>query len=94
MSEKEVSRKRATSRGHIMGLTSGMMKTIFSTKTRPLLGVHIVGEGAAELFCIVQAVLNLKETIDYFIENTFNYSTLAEAYKLARLGAWTRMASV
>jgi len=61
-------RFRETSRGHIMGLNSGMMKMIFSTKTRRLLGVHILGEGATELIHIGQAVLNLKGTIDYFIQ--------------------------
>jgi len=86
-----IARFRETSRGHIMGLTSGMMKMIFSLKTRRLLGVHIVGEGATELVHIGQAVLNLKGTIDYFIENTFNYPTLAEAYKIASLDAWNRM---
>jgi NAD(P) transhydrogenase len=104
MSEEEVRRReipyecgvarfRETSRGHIMGLSSGMMKMIFSTRTRRLLGVHIVGEGATELIHIGQAVLNLKGTIDYFIENTFNYPTLAEAYKIAGLDAWNRMGS-
>ncbi|ACK52210.1 pyridine nucleotide-disulphide oxidoreductase dimerisation region [Methylocella silvestris BL2] len=86
-----IARFRETSRGHIMGLNSGMMKLIFSTKTRRLLGAHIVGEGATELIHIGQAVLNLKGTIDYFIENTFNYPTLAEAYKIAGLDAWNRM---
>jgi NAD(P) transhydrogenase len=86
-----IARFRETSRGQIMGLSSGMMKMIFSTRTRRLLGVHIIGEGATELIHIGQAVLNLKGTIDYFIENTFNYPTLAEAYKIAGLDAWNRM---
>ena len=86
-----IARFRETSRGHIMGLSTGMMKMIFSIKTRRLLGVHIVGEGATELIHIGQAVLNLKGTVDYFIENTFNYPTLAEAYKIAGLDAWNRM---
>ena len=89
-----VARFRETSRGHIMGLNSGMMKMIFSIKTRRLLGVHIIGEGATELIHIGQAVLNLKGTIDYFIENTFNYPTLAEAYKIASLDAWNRLPRV
>ncbi len=88
-----MARFRETSRGHIMGLNSGMMKMIFSTSTRHLLGVHIVGEGATELIHIGQAVLNLKGTIDYFIENTFNYPTLAEAYKIAGLDAWNRLSN-
>ncbi|MFC3173112.1 Si-specific NAD(P)(+) transhydrogenase [Novosphingobium bradum] len=89
--EVGIARLRETSRGHIMGLHSGMMKLIFSLKTRRLLGAHIIGEGATELVHIGQAVLNLKGTLDYFIENTFNYPTLAEAYKVAALDAWNRM---
>ena len=84
-------RFRETSRGHIMGLHAGMMKMIFALESRRLLGVHIVGEGATELIHIGQAVLNLHGTLDYFIENTFNYPTLAEAYKIAALDAWNRM---
>ena len=86
-----IARFRETSRGHIMGLHSGFMKMIFSLETRRLLGVHIVGEGATELIHIGQAVLNLGGTLDYFVENTFNYPTLAEAYKIAALDAWNRM---
>ncbi len=86
-----IARLRETSRGHIMGLNSGFMKMIFSLETRRLLGVHIVGEGATELIHIGQAVLNLGGTLDYFVENTFNYPTLAEAYKIAALDAWNRM---
>jgi NAD(P) transhydrogenase len=86
-----IARFRETSRGHIMGLNAGLLKMIFSLETRHLLGVHIVGEGATELVHIGQAVLNLKGTLEYFIENTFNYPTLAEAYKIAALDAWNRM---
>jgi NAD(P) transhydrogenase len=86
-----IARFRETSRGHIMGLNAGLLKMIFAIETRHLLGVHIVGEGATELVHIGQAVLNLKGTLDYFIENTFNYPTLAEAYKIAALDAWNRM---
>lgn len=89
--ESGVARFRETSRGHILGLNSGFMKMIFSLETRRLLGVHIVGEGATELIHIGQAVLNLEGTLDYFVENTFNYPTLAEAYKIAALDAWNRM---
>ncbi|WP_112809731.1 Si-specific NAD(P)(+) transhydrogenase [Ensifer sp.] len=89
-----MARFRETSRGHIMGLDSGLLKMIFSLKTRRLLGVHIIGEGATELVHIGQAVLNLKGTVEYFVENTFNYPTLAEAYKIAGLDAWNRMGEI
>ena len=86
-----VARFRETARGQIMGLDAGFMKMIFALETRRLLGAHIVGEGATELIHIGQAVLNLGGTLDYFVENTFNYPTLAEAYKIAALDAWNRM---
>ena len=89
--EVGVARFRETSRGHIMGVEHGMLKMLFSLKTRRVLGVQIVGEGATELIHIAQAVLNLKGTVDYFVQNTFNYPTLAEAYKIAGLDAFNRM---
>jgi NAD(P) transhydrogenase len=89
--EVGIARFREISRGHIMGLESGMMKLLFSLADRKLLGAHIVGEGATELIHIGQAVLNLGGTLDYFVENAFNYPTLAEGYKIAALDAFNRM---
>ena len=86
-----IARFRETSRGHIMGLNGGLLKMIVALDTRRVLGVHIVGEGATELVHIGQAVLNLGGTLDFFIDNTFNYPTLAEAYKIAALDAWNRI---
>ena len=84
-------RFRETSRGHIMGIGAGMLKLIVEISTRRMLGVHIIGEGATELVHMGQAVINLGGTIDYFIDNSFNYPTLAEAYKVAALDAWNRL---
>jgi NAD(P) transhydrogenase len=84
-------RFRETSRGHIMGLEHGMLKLLISLKTRRLLGAQIVGEGATELIHIAQTVMNHQGTVDYFVENTFNYPTLAEAYRIAGLDAFNRM---
>jgi NAD(P) transhydrogenase len=74
---------RETARGQIRGDTTGRLKLIFHRETRALLGVHIIGEGAAELLHIGQAVLILNGTVDYFVDTVFNYPTLAEAYKAA-----------
>jgi NAD(P) transhydrogenase len=74
---------RETARGQIRGDGVGRLKLIFHPDTREILGVHIIGEGAAELLHIGQAVMTLKGTIDYFIETVFNYPTLAECYKQA-----------
>jgi NAD(P) transhydrogenase len=89
--EVGIARFREVSRGHIMGLETGLMKLLFALEDRKLLGVHIVGEGATELIHIGQAVLNLGGTIDYFVGNAFNYPTLAEGYKVASLDAYNRM---
>lgn len=86
-----IARFRETSRGHIMGMESGILKMICERDTKKLLGVHIIGEGASELIHIGQAVLNLGGTIDYFVENSFNYPTLAEGYKIAALDIWNRI---
>ena len=86
-----IARFRETSRGHIMGVESGIVKLVFELATRRLLGVHIIGEGATELVHIGQAVIELGGTIDYFIDNSFNYPTLAEGYKVAALDAWNRL---
>jgi NAD(P) transhydrogenase len=68
-----------------------MMKMLFGLDDKKLLVVHIVGEGATELIHIGQAVLNIGGKLDFFVQNTFNYPTLAEAYKIAALDAWNRM---
>lgn len=89
--ETGVARLRETARGQIMGLDSGVLKILVGLEDRRILGVHILGEGATELIHIGQAVLVLGGTLEYFIENVFNYPTLAEAYKMAALDAWNRM---
>ena len=48
---------REITRGQIIGDSTGMLKLIFNLETRKLLGVHIIGEGAAELVHIGQAVM-------------------------------------
>ena len=40
---------------------------------------------------IGQAVMTLGGKLEYFVENAFNYPTLAEAYKIAALDAWNRI---
>jgi len=86
-----VARLRETARGQIMGIEEGILKILFSLENRKILGVHILGEGATELIHIGQAALVLGGTLDYFIDNVFNYPTLAEAYKMAALDAWNRV---
>ncbi len=82
---------REVARGQIRGDTTGRLKLIFHRDTRKILGVHIIGEGAAELVHIGQAVMALNGTIDYFIDTVFNYPTLAECYKVAAFNGLGRL---
>ena len=78
-----VARFYELARGQIAGDHDGMLKLIFCPKTRKLLGVHIVGERAADMIHVGQAVISFEGTIDYFIDTVFNFPTMSEAYKLA-----------
>jgi NAD(P) transhydrogenase len=83
---------REIARGQIRGDTTGRLKIIFHRETKALLGIHIIGEGAAELIHIGQAVLTLGGTVDYFVNTVFNYPTLAECYKAAAFNGLNKLA--
>jgi NAD(P) transhydrogenase len=72
-------------RGHINRIQQGLLKLVAAPDGRKLLGVQIVGEGATELIHIGQMGLLANANIDIFIENIFNFPTLAEAYRVAAL---------
>jgi NAD(P) transhydrogenase len=82
---------REIARGQIRGDTTGRLKLVFHRETRVLLGVHIIGEGAAELIHIGQAVIAFGGTIDYFVDTVFNYPTLAECYKAAAFNGLNKL---
>jgi NAD(P) transhydrogenase len=72
--------------------TSGLLKLVFDRRDRRLLGVHILGDEAAELVHHGQAVMHAGETIDRFIHTTFNVPTRSEAYKYAAYDGLQRLA--
>ena len=78
-------------KGQILGVKSGFVKILFDPKTLKLFGVHIIGEQAAELIHIGQAVLALGGTLQYFRDTVFNYPTLAEAYKVAAFNGLNKL---
>ncbi len=82
---------REIARGQIIGDHTGMLKLMFQTETRRMLGVAIIGEGASDLIHIGQAVLAHEGTIDYFVDTVFNYPTLAECYKTAAFDGINRL---
>jgi NAD(P) transhydrogenase len=87
-----VSKFEELAKGQMLGTETGILKILFDPKTLKLLGVHAIGESAAEIVHIGQAVLSLGATIEYFRDTTFNYPTFAEAYKVAGLDGLNRIA--
>ena len=88
-----VARYREIARGQIIGDTVGMLKLLFHSETRVLLGVHVIGENATELVHIGQTVMAHGGKLDYFVDTVFNYPTLAECYKVAALAALNKFSS-
>jgi NAD(P) transhydrogenase len=83
-----------TARGQISGETVGMLKLLFHPDTLEILGIHCFGAEAAEIIHIGQAIMkqqNGGNTLRYFVTTTFNYPTMAEAYRTAALNGLNRL---
>lgn len=81
-------------RAQITGDEVGMLKIIFHFDTLEILGIHCFGDQASEIVHIGQAVMNYKNggnSLRYFLNTTFNYPTMAEAYKVAALDGINRV---
>jgi NAD(P) transhydrogenase len=89
--EAGVAQYREIARGQLLGDEVGMLKLLIHEQTRRILGVHAIGTGATELIHIGQAVMAFKGTVDFFINNVFNYPTLAECYKVAALNGSNKL---
>jgi NAD(P) transhydrogenase len=72
----------------------GMLKILFHRETLEILGVHCFGYQASEIVHIGQAIMNQKgeaNSIKYFVNTTFNYPTMAEAYRVAAFDGLNRL---
>ncbi|MFC4258627.1 Si-specific NAD(P)(+) transhydrogenase [Marinobacter lacisalsi] len=81
-------------RAQITGEKVGMLKILFHRETREILGIHCFGDQAAEIVHIGQAIMNQEgdaNSLNYFINTTFNYPTMAEAYRVAALNGLNRI---
>ncbi|MEM7681669.1 MAG: Si-specific NAD(P)(+) transhydrogenase [Planctomycetota bacterium] len=81
-------------RGQLLGDRTGMLKLLIHQDTKEILGVHTIGTDATELIHIGQAVMALGGKADFFINNVFNFPTLAEAYKVAAYNGLNKLAHV
>lgn len=85
---------RHLARAQISGRTTGMLKILFHRETLEILGIHCFGDQAAEIIHIGQVVMSQPgagNTLCYFIDTTFNYPTMAEAYRVAALNGLNRV---
>lgn len=85
---------KSLARAQITGETVGMLKLLFHRETLEVLGIHCFGYQAAEIVHIGQAIMAQQgagNTLDYFINTTFNYPTMAEAYRVAALNGRNRL---
>jgi NAD(P) transhydrogenase len=85
---------RSLARAQITGQGVGMLKILFHRETLEILGVHCFGDQAAEIIHIGQAIMAQKGSANsllYFINTTFNYPTMAEAYRVAALNGYNRL---
>jgi len=90
--EVGIARYEELAKSQILGDHSGLLKLVFDPDSLKLLGVHCIGERAAEIVHIGQAVLAFGGTIGYFRDAVFNYPTMAEAFKVAALDGFNKLA--
>jgi NAD(P) transhydrogenase len=92
--EAGIAQYKELARGQLLGDDTGMLKLLIHQENLKILGIHAIGTGATELIHIGQAVMALNGTVEYFINNVFNFPTLAEAYKVAALNGLNKLRHV
>lgn len=81
-------------RAQITGWTTGMLKILFHRETLEILGIHCFGHQSSEIIHIGQAIMAQKgggNSLSYFVDTTFNYPTMAEAYRVAAMDGLDRI---
>ncbi len=85
---------KSLARAQITGQTVGMLKLLFHRETLQILGIHCFGANSAEIIHIGQAIMSQRgeaNSVNYFVNTTFNYPTMAEAYRVAALNGLNRL---
>lgn len=92
--EAGMAQYREIARAQLLGDEQGILKILIHQKDHTILGVHAIGTGATELIHIGQAVMALGGTAEFFVNNVFNWPTLAEAYKIAAYNGLNKLAHI
>jgi NAD(P) transhydrogenase len=85
---------KSLARAQMTNQRTGMLKILFNARTLEVLGVHCFGDNASEIVHIGQTVMasNDLNNLRYFVNTTFNYPTMAEAYRIAAYNGLNRLA--
>ena len=89
-----ISHFKHLAKAQITGQTVGMLKILFHRESLEVLGVHCFGANASEIIHIGHAIMNQEgggNSLRYFMNSTFNYPTMAEAYRVAALNGYNRL---
>jgi NAD(P) transhydrogenase len=89
--ETGLARYAELAKGQMLGDEAGFLKLVFDPESLKLLGVHAIGDRAAEIVHIGQVILTMGAGIEYFRDTVFNYPTMAEAYKVAALDGLNKL---
>ena len=92
--EVGISNFKHLAKAQIIGQSIGMLKILFHRETLEVLGVHCFGPSASEIIHIGQAIMYQQgeaNSLNYFLDSTFNYPTMAEAYRVAALNGFNRL---
>ncbi len=81
-------------RGQINADEDGMLKLVCDESGRRILGAHAIGGSACELIHLAQLAMIGELEVDAFIDNVFNFPTMAESYRTAALDIVAQRASV
>jgi NAD(P) transhydrogenase len=80
-------------RAHIAGDAAGFLALICERSTGRVLGVQAVGEGAAELVHLGQSAIARGASVEFFVDQMFNFPSMSEAYRLAALAVMRQRAA-
>lgn len=78
-------------RGQINGDRDGLLKLVVSGDGMRVLGAHVIGESASELVHVAQLAMTADFPPSVFVEQIFNFPTLAEAYRVATLDVLAKL---
>jgi NAD(P) transhydrogenase len=81
-------------RAHIVGEPSGFLALICERSSARVLGVQVIGDGATELVHLGQAAIAMSATVDFFVEQIFNFPTMTEAYRIAAFDVMKQRSAV